>query len=736
MEPWHRYPVAAPGAIRTRCWAALGPGGPHSAFQPQPPRMFSPLPVPSLSSQSWGCRGTEASPLPKVLAVGLGFIREHRGRSPMCWLGFGTCPGAGDGDGQGLVAGRLGGTPSFLAEPAAVAPRHPHRHPPGCAERPENGAGCRAQARDHPPHHQGLRPRPRRPRGEPGSIPHHQPGGFPADQRSVPSPEQGGARGQAAGPQGGEGSRSRRHFPSPRQGCGQRGVHPAGATRGPPPSPRATHVLARRGGKPQGLPDPPSPEVGSPALPAPWLGKPSQPSWGLSPSREARDGLSSPLCPPQEAVSERKAAAKQRAALQQQKGKLSDLEEEAKERAQYLLQRANRMRMEQEDEIKEFSELILGAKCHMVRDTQILEKRLVAKELEEEERRLAEMMEVERQKANEMQEELERRRKQELIRGRQELVKQIEKNAEERALRAEQRDQETREMLQHLEQLKLEDLKDLERRQEQQKKIQAEIKRINDENQRYKEEQLRQERLADEKILEYQRQKMEREAEFEAEQEKIRREKEKETARLRAMQERAQDHRAEQDALRAKRSQEAAEREWRRKEKEAARRKAELEEQLKRSRLDQIAAREHRVGVQVQQDRNEFERILRAQQEQMEKEKAEAARKAALQRAHAGDVRRQMQEWRQRRAQERAAAFEEFQRLQEEARRRSQRITELKEKKMQELRAAGIPEKYCAQVERRALNRAGAAPGQAQPRGEQSEEQSAAPPAAGELGSA
>lgn len=61
-------------------------------------------------------------------------------------------------------------------------------------------------------------------------------------------------------------------------------------------------------------------------------------------------------------------------------------------------------------------QLILGAKCHMVRDTQILEKQLVAKELEEEERRLAEMMEVERQKANEMQEELERRRKQELIR--------------------------------------------------------------------------------------------------------------------------------------------------------------------------------------------------------------------------------------------------------------------------------------------------------------------------------
>ena len=47
----------------------------------------------------------------------------------------------------------------------------------------------------------------------------------------------------------------------------------------------------------------------------------------------------------------------------------------------------------------------------------------------------------------------------------------------------------------------------------------------------------------------------EREAEFEEEQERIRKEKEQEVARLRAMQERARDHQAEQDALRAKRNQ-------------------------------------------------------------------------------------------------------------------------------------------------------------------------------------
>ncbi|XP_074785116.1 cilia- and flagella-associated protein 45 isoform X2 [Athene noctua] len=420
-----------------------------------------------------------------------------------------------------------------------------------------------------------------------------------------------------------------------------------------------------------------------------------------------------------EAVSERKSAAKQKAALQQQAGKLSELEEVAQERARHLVQRASRMRMEQEDEIREFSELILGAKCHMIRDAQILEKQLIARELEEEEKRLARMMEVERKRADEMQEELERRRKQELLRGRQELVKQIEQNAEERALRAEQRDQEAQEVREYLEQLKMEDLKDLERRQEQQKKIQAEIKRINDENQKRKEEQREQERMADEQVLEYQRQKMEREAKFEAEQERIRWEKEKETERLRAMQERAQDHQAEQDALRAKRSQEAAEREWRRKEKEAAQKKAKMEQVLKRSRLEQVAQREHSMAVQVQQDRHEFERMLRAQQEQMEKEAAEEARRAGLQLAHAHDVRCQMQERQQQLARERVAAFQECQRLEEEARQRSQRIAQLKQQKMQELRAAGIPEKYCAQVERRARSLTRAAPGQAQPREEQ-----------------
>lgn len=62
----------------------------------------------------------------------------------------------------------------------------------------------------------------------------------------------------------------------------------------------------------------------------------------------------------------RKNIMKQKGLVQKKKEKLSDLEEEAKERAQYLLQRANRMRMEQEDEVKELSEVGSQALCSLL----------------------------------------------------------------------------------------------------------------------------------------------------------------------------------------------------------------------------------------------------------------------------------------------------------------------------------------------------------------------------------
>ena len=64
----------------------------------------------------------------------------------------------------------------------------------------------------------------------------------------------------------------------------------------------------------------------------------------------------------------------------------------------------------------------------------------------------------------------------------------------------------------------------------------------------------------------YIKQKEEREARIEEEKAEIKRLKEEKQLRLLRLQESAQGHQAAQDALRAKRNQEATEREWRRKE--------------------------------------------------------------------------------------------------------------------------------------------------------------------------
>ncbi|XP_012517302.1 PREDICTED: cilia- and flagella-associated protein 45 [Propithecus coquereli] len=340
-----------------------------------------------------------------------------------------------------------------------------------------------------------------------------------------------------------------------------------------------------------------------------------------------------------DAVTTRKKIMKQKEMVWRKNKKLSDLEEVAKERAQNLLQRANKLRMEQEEELKHINKVILNAKCHAIRDAQILEKQQIQKELDAEEKRLDQMMEVERQKSIQRQEELDRKRREERIRW---------------------------------DIAKWRDFLRLSPVYQQQTVF---------------------------KCLYF---RQAREAEFEAEQERIRREKEKEITRLRAMQEKAQDYQAEQDALRAKRNQEVADREWRRKEKENAQKKMETEAKLQKSRLEQVAFKEHTLAVQVQRDRDEFERILQAQRQQIEKERLEEEKKATGHLQHANELRRQVRENQQKQVQSRIATFEEGQRLKEEAQKRRERIDEIKRKKLEELRATGLPEKYCIEAERKA----------------------------------
>lgn len=402
-----------------------------------------------------------------------------------------------------------------------------------------------------------------------------------------------------------------------------------------------------------------------------------------------------------DAAEERKARMRQADMSRQKNQTLSDLELEARDRAQYLLERANAMRMEQEDEVKKLNELILGAQCHAVRDAQIQEKQQILSELQEEERRLDAMMEVDRRRALDTQEKIDGLRKQQRIQGKMCILQQIEERMEDRMLQDELREQEGQQMLENLERMQMEELEALERKRDDQLRLQFEIMRINEESLLAKERKREEERLADLRAMEYTRQKMQREAEYEAEQRRIKREKEKEVARLRALQERDRDYKAEQDEIRARRNQEAAEREWRKKEKEQIQKKIEEEERLRAARLQQVTHKEHLLSIEAGRERAEFDRVLRVQLEAIEREREREGKHRQQVLRHAEGVRQQVREREMVAVAQRRELFHEGQRLDEEARQRRQRLNEIKDKKLQELRAAGLPEKYCSEVERK-----------------------------------
>ncbi|XP_030237300.1 cilia- and flagella-associated protein 45 [Gadus morhua] len=402
-----------------------------------------------------------------------------------------------------------------------------------------------------------------------------------------------------------------------------------------------------------------------------------------------------------DAVEERKAQMHQANMSRRKNQALNDLEEEARDRAQYLLEKANAMRMEQEDEVKRLNELILGARCHAVREGQILERKQIKAELVEEERHLDALMEQGRLRAIETQEQIDMLRKEQRIRGKQQIIHQMEERRDEELLRGELKEQEAQQLLEVLEKLQLEDLEALEKKRQQQSLLQDEIERINRETIQAKEQKKEQEKLADLKAMEYTKQKMEREAEHEEKQMLLKKGKEKEVARLRALQERDRDHKADQDELRARRNREATEREWRRKTKELAERKVVEDAKLKRARLEQVGHKERLLSVEAGRERAEFERVLRAQQAAIAKQEAEEQghRQKALQ--HADGVRQQVRERELQAVARRREVYKEREELDEAGRQRRLRLDEIKERKLRELKAAGIPEKYCNQVERK-----------------------------------
>lgn len=401
-------------------------------------------------------------------------------------------------------------------------------------------------------------------------------------------------------------------------------------------------------------------------------------------------------------VQERKNYMKEKDLERHQNAALSELEEAERQKAEYLRQKANQQLQEQEDEIKKLNELILNAKCHAIRDAQLVERSHISQEMDAEERRLDQMMEVDRVSSIKVEEEIEKARKEQRLLGAMKIMDQIQENEQERLLELEKKDRENRTMQKYLDKLCEEEAEKLDRRHLEQTRLREELNQCNTDLVGRKQLAKEQERMIEAKVLEYQKDKAEREAAYEAEQERVRVEKEREVARLRTLQERARDEQAERDALRAKRAQEQAEREWRQKEAGEAAQKAEVEAMLKVARAQQMKQKEHFLAVQAQRERADFERVLHAQQELVEKDRRGEEEKRQAGTEYADQVRQQIREREQQRISQRNAFFDEGVKLDDEAKQRRQRLEDIKRQKLDELRAMGLADKYVNEVARKA----------------------------------
>merc|ERR1719353_2422021 len=363
-----------------------------------------------------------------------------------------------------------------------------------------------------------------------------------------------------------------------------------------------------------------------------------------------------------------------------------------------VLEKAKQALDEEMDDVKHMNQMMLYSKIVTIRDAQIQEKRYIQQEKEEEERQLDMMMEIERLKALKMYEEREKKRVTDQRRGAMVIIEQINDRQAQRMKEEEHRDQERSFVLKQIEALKEEEVEQSKAKRFAAKRLMDEVNEANSAATKIKEERLLAERLEDQKILEYERAKEQREREREAELEKLAAEKEAETMKLRAQQEKMQDKAAEMDALRAKRAMEGAEREAREKEEAEQRRLEAIHMELHEARKQQQAEKERRLAEQAKFERDEFERIIQVQMQQEEAERQRQCEEKGMRKSHVEELRAQIAAREEKALQERRDFLEEGNVIRAQIGSERKKLEKIKSRKIEELKKAGVPEKYWAEL--------------------------------------
>lgn len=355
---------------------------------------------------------------------------------------------------------------------------------------------------------------------------------------------------------------------------------------------------------------------------------------------------------------------------------------------------ARRKQDESLDEVKSMNHVMQYAKCVTVRDAQILEKKALSAEKAEEERRLDMMMELERLKALRMYEEREAKRHEDQKKGAAVIKAQIEEREQERLRKIELRQQEQDAMLRYIDKMKGEDKDEGAKRRENSRRLMEDVALANAEQIRLKAKQQEMEIEEDARIAAYNREKERRDQEIADEQARLKHEREMEVARLRSKQEKAKDKQAELDAIRARRAQEAHERENRKRTQAERERIAAINDDLARAREQQRFDKEQMLAEQAYQELEEFDRIIALQKKAEEQDALKREKEEALRKKNALDLQKQIAEIEEQRRKKRRDELQMGQDAAAAMRDREATVDAIRLQKLSELESLQVPKQY------------------------------------------
>lgn len=381
--------------------------------------------------------------------------------------------------------------------------------------------------------------------------------------------------------------------------------------------------------------------------------------------------------------------------------RLQELEHAAKHKANALLQKAKEVRQEDEDDIKLCNKLLLETKCQAIRDAQILERKQIEKELEEEEKRLNAIMEQERRRklAREEEDKLrEMKKRQEYVYS---LNEQVKRNVLEREMEAEKQLEESMIMKEAAKKAEIEQVRQEEARRMRQEMVRMDINKLNDQILTIAEEEKEKSKLADLKIQELMRKKAEEERENEERIKEEKRQREIELARMRAAQQKSSDDQERRDAERAKRIQEQCEKQWMQKERQAALDKIAALAKLKEERRLQIEEKQRQQAEEREKELKEVAR-LQLMEEAMRKRELEEQEQRRLERdEYKAQLLKQINEKEKEKINERKKFFEEGLTNRVAALDYDQSLRMIMKRKVAEIKTHNIPEKYVFEVEKK-----------------------------------